>query len=101
MEILNNYSGLISLVAAIAAIGAVIVPIVIFRKQRKYDEEAERRSIEREHQAEQRHKQEIRQDAQDRLNAKRYANKDHFAKLAGVAKELEETTYLEMKSNRR
>ncbi len=87
MEILNQYSGVFSLLAVIAS---VVVPIIIFRKQRKYDEEAERRR-----------KQEIRQDAQDRLNAKRYANKDSFAKLAGVTKEVEETTYLEMKLKRR
>ena len=74
----------------LAVIASVVVPIIIFRKQRKYDEEAERRR-----------KQEIRQDAQDRLNAKRYANKDSFAKLAGVTKEVEETTYLEMKLKRR
>lgn len=37
MEMLNNYSGLISLIAAIAAIGAVIVPVIIYRKQRKYE----------------------------------------------------------------
>ena len=41
MEILNNYSGLISLVAAVAAIGAIIVPFVIFKKQRKYEAEKE------------------------------------------------------------
>ena len=35
MEILNNYSGLISLIAAVAAIGAIIVPFVILKKQRK------------------------------------------------------------------
>ena len=87
MEILNQYSGVFSLLAVIAS---VVVPIIIFRKQRKYDEEAERRR-----------KQEIRQDAQDRLNAKRYANEDSFAKLAGVTKEVEETTYLEMKLKRR
>lgn len=87
MEILNQYSGVFSLLAVIAS---VVVPIIIFRKQRKYDEEAERRRM-----------QEIHQDAQDRLNAKRYANKDSFAKLAGVTKEVEETTYLEMKLKRR
>lgn len=41
MEILNNYSGLISLIAAIAAIGAIIVPFVILKKQRKYEAEKE------------------------------------------------------------
>lgn len=56
MEILNNYSGLISLIAAVAAIGAVIVPVIIFKKQRKYDEEAERNRIKNE-----------RQDVQDEL----------------------------------
>jgi len=41
MEMLNNYSGLISLVAAIAAIGAVIVPFIVLKKQRKYEVEKE------------------------------------------------------------
>lgn len=101
MEMLNNYSGLISLVAAIAAIGAVIVPIVIFKKQCKYDEDAEQRSIERERLAAQRRKQEIRQDAQDRLEAKRIANESPLARLAGVTDELEEKTYLEIRAKRR
>jgi hypothetical protein len=35
MEILNNYSGLISLIAAVGAIGAVIVSIIIYRLQRQ------------------------------------------------------------------
>ncbi|WP_290746352.1 hypothetical protein [Fibrobacter sp. UBA4309] len=91
----------ISLLSFFAALAAVIVPIVIFKKQRKYDEEAEQRSIERERQAEQRRKKEIRQDAQDRLKAKRVANESPLARLAGVTEELEETTYLEMRSKRR
>lgn len=41
MEILNNYSGLISLIAAVATIGAIIVPFVILKKQRKYEAEKE------------------------------------------------------------
>ena len=41
MEILNNYSGLISLIAAVAAIGAIIVPFVILKQQRKYEAEKE------------------------------------------------------------
>ena len=44
MEILNNYSGLISLIAAVAAIGAIIVPFVILKKQRKYEAEKEIRA---------------------------------------------------------
>ena len=91
----------ISLLSFFAALAAVIVPIVIFKKQRKYDEEAEQRSIERERQAEQRRKQEIRQDAQDKLNAKKVANASTLARCAGVTDELEESTYLEMRSKRR
>ena len=45
MEILNNYFGLISLIAAVAAIGAIIVPFVIFKKQRKYEAEKEEQAI--------------------------------------------------------
>lgn len=41
MEILNNYSGLISLIAAVAAIGVIIVPFVILKQQRKYEAEKE------------------------------------------------------------
>lgn len=91
----------ISLLSFFAALAAVIVPIVIFKKQRKYDEEAEQRSIERERQAEQRRKQKIRQDAQDRLEAKRIANESSFARLAGVADEVEEKTYLEIRAKKR
>ena len=91
----------ISLLSFFAALAAVIVPIVIFKKQRKYDEEAEQRSIERERQAEQRRKKEIRQDAQDRLDAKRIANESPLARLAGVTDELEEKAYLEIRAKRR
>lgn len=87
LDWINQNSGLFSLLAVIAS---VVVPIVIFKMQRKYDEEAERRR-----------KQEIRQDAQDRLKAKRIANENPFAKLAGITEEIEETSYLEMKSKRR
>ena len=45
MEILNNYSGLISLIAAVAAIGAIIVPFVILKQQRKYEAEKEELAI--------------------------------------------------------
>ena len=91
----------ISLLSFFAALAAVIVPIVIFKKQRKYDEEAEQRSIERERQAELRRKQEIRQDAQDRLKAKRIVNESPLARMACVTGDIEETTYLEMLSKRR
>lgn len=90
----------ISLLSFFAALAAVIVPIVIYKKQRKYDEEAEQRSIERERQAEQRRKEEIRQDAQDRLDAKRRANESRLAGCAGVTGELEEKMYLEKRSKR-
>lgn len=59
LDWINQNSGLFSLLAVLAA---VIVPIVIFRKQRKYDELKEKRT-----------KDEIArrelQDAQDELNA--------------------------------
>ena len=59
LDWINQNSGLLSLLAVLAA---VIVPIVIFRKQRKYDELKEKRT-----------KDEIArrelQDAQDELNA--------------------------------
>lgn len=75
MEFLNQYSGLFSLLAVLATI---IVPIVIFKKQRKHDEAAEKRSIERERDAERRRKEKEQyakrekerreqQDAQDAL----------------------------------
>ena len=98
LEWINQNSGLFSLLAVVAS---VIVPIAIFKKQRKDDEEAEQRSVERERQAEQRRKQEIRQDAQDRLEAKRIANESPLARLAGVTDELEEKTYLEIRTKRR
>lgn len=41
MEVLNDYSGLISLIAAFGAIGAIIVPFIILNKQRKYEAEKE------------------------------------------------------------
>ena len=62
MEILNNYSGLISLVAAVAAIGAIIVPFVILKKQRKYEAEKERLAKEE-------IKRREKQDAEDALDA--------------------------------
>ena len=62
MEILNNYSGLISLIAAVAAIGAIIVPFVIFKKQRKY--EAEKEELAKKEMAEME-----RKDAQTELDA--------------------------------
>ena len=59
LDWINQNSGLFSLLAVLAA---VIVPIVVFRKQRKYDELKEKRT-----------KDEIArrelQDAQDELNA--------------------------------
>jgi hypothetical protein len=87
LDWINQNSGLFSLLAVIAS---VVVPIVIFKKQRKDDKEAEQRRI-----------QEIRQDAQDRLNAKKIANASTLARCSGLTDELEETTYLKMKSKRR
>ena len=98
LDWINQNSGLFSLLAVIAS---VIVPIAIFKKQRKDDEEAEQRSIERERQAEQRRKQENRQDAQDRLKAKRIVNESPLARMAGDTGDIEETTYLEIRSKRR
>lgn len=109
MEFLNQCSGLFSLLAVLAA---VIVPIVIFRKQRKYDEEAEKRCVEREKAAEQRQverdnlaKQEQerkeRKRLQDRKDAKREANASPLARLAGVTEELEEDIYLDKQLGRR
>lgn len=59
----------ISLLSFFAALAAVIVPIIIYKKQRKYDEEAEQRSIERERQAEQRRIKNELQDLQDELTS--------------------------------
>jgi hypothetical protein len=109
LDWINQNSGLFSLLAVVAS---VIVPVIIFKKQRQHDEDteqkrdekerlAEQRCIERERQAELRHKQEIRQDAQDRLDAKRIANESHFAMLAGDKEELEEKAYLEIRAKRR
>lgn len=97
LDWINQNSGLFSLLAVIAS---VVVPIVIFMRQRKHDEDAEQRSIERELQAEQRRKEEIRQDAQDRLDAKRRANESCLAGCAGFTGELEEKMYLEKRSKR-
>ena len=57
----------ISLLSFFAALAAVIVPIVIFKKQRKYDEEAEQRSVERERQTERNRIRNEQQDLQDEL----------------------------------
>ena len=82
LEWINQNSGLFSLLAVVAS---VIVPIAIFKKQRKDDKEAEQRRI-----------QEIR-----RLNVKKIANASTLARCSGLTDELEETTYLKMKSKRR
>ncbi|WP_294986276.1 hypothetical protein [uncultured Fibrobacter sp.] len=102
----------ISLLSFFAALAAVIVPIVIFKKQRKYDEEAEKRCVEREKAAEQRQverdnlaKQEQerkeRKRFQDRKDARREANASSLARLAGVTEELEEDIYLDKQLGKR
>ncbi len=93
MEMLNNYSGLISLVAAIGAIGAVIVPIVIFRKQRKY--EAEKEELAKKEMA----KRE-REDAQAELDAMGVT--DSGFSLYGYSKrDIARAKYLRKKAGRR
>ena len=90
----------ISSVSLIVALWSIKVSRDNTRRQIEYEKQAEQRSIERERQAEQRRKQEIRQDAQDRLEAKRRASESLFAGAAGVKEELEEKTYLEIRSKR-
>ena len=87
MEFLNQCSGLFSLLAVLAA---VIVPIVIFKKQRKYDEEAEKRRDDKE-----------LKKIQDRIDAKKEANSSRLAQLAGVTEGLEEDIYLEKQLGRK
>ena len=86
MEFLNQCSGLFSLLAVLASI---IVPIVIFKKQRKYDEEAEKRRDDKE-----------LTKIQDRIDAKKEANASPLARAAGVTDELEEKIYLEKQLGR-
>ena len=38
MEFLNEYSGLFSLLAGVASVAAIVVPVVIFNKQKKEQE---------------------------------------------------------------
>ena len=87
MEFLNQCSGLFSLLAVLAAI---IVPIVIFKKQRKYDEEAEKRRDDKE-----------LTKIQDRIDAKKEANSSRLAQLAGVTEDLEEDIYLNKQLGRK
>ena len=109
MDFLNQCSGLFSLLAVLAA---VIVPIVIFKRQRKYDEEAEKRSVERdaaaeqrqverENQAKQEQERKERKRLQDRRDARREANASPLARAAGVTDELEEDIYLDKQLGRR
>jgi len=91
----------ISLMSLVVALWSIKVSRDNTRRQIEYEKQAEQRSVERERQAEQRRKQEIRQDAQDRLEAKRIANESPLARLAGVTDELEEKTYLEIRTKRR
>lgn len=91
----------ISLASLAVALWAIKVSKDNTRRQIEYERLAEQRNVERERQAEQRRKQEIRQDAQDRLEAKRIANASPLARLAGVTDELEEKTYLEIRTKRR
>ena len=109
MEFLNQCSGLFSLLAVLAS---VIVPVIIFKKQRKDDEESEKRCVEREDAAEQRQierenlaKQELERKElkkiQDRIEAKKEANASPLARAAGVTDELEEKIYLDKQLGRR
>ena len=87
MEILNNYSGLISLIAAVAAIGAIIVPFVILKQQRKYEAEKEMAEMER-------------KDAQAELDAMGVT--DAPISLYGYSKmEIARVSYLKKKAGRR
>lgn len=89
MNYLNEYAGLISLVAALAAIGAVIVPFYIYKKQR----EDQRRD------AEENRKKEI-QDAQAELDAMG-VNSSPFS-LYGYSKmEIARAKYLWKKAGKR
>lgn len=101
MDNMEMVTIIISSVSLIVALWSIKVSRDNTRRQIEYEKQAEQRSIERERQAEQRRKQEIRQDAHDRLEAKRIANESPFARLAGVADEVEEKTYLEIRAKRR
>ena len=98
MDFLNQCSGLFSLLAVLAS---VIVPIVIFKMQRKYDEEAEKRCVQRENLAKQEHERKERKRLQDRKDARKEANASPLARLAGVTEELEEDIYLDKQLGRR
>ena len=98
MDFLNQCSGLFSLLAVLAS---VIVPIVIFKKQRKDDEEAEKRCVERENLAKQEQERKERKRLQDRKDARKEANASPLARLAGVTEELEEDIYLDKQLGRR
>lgn len=83
----------VSLLSFFAALAAVIVPIVIFKKQRKYDEEKERLAKEETAKRE-------RQDAQDELDAMG-VNMSPFS-LYGYSKiEIARAKYLWKKAGRR
>ena len=93
MEILNNYSGLISLMAAVAAIGAIIVPFVILKKQRKYEAEKEK-------QAKKEMAKREREEAQAELDAMGVT--DAPISLYGYSKmEIARASYLWKKAGRR
>lgn len=109
LDWINQNSGLFSLLAVVAS---VIVPIAIFKKQRKYDEaaesrsvvrerDAERRQIERDNQAKQEQERKERKRFQDRKDARREANASPLARLAGVTEELEEDIYLDKQLGKR
>lgn len=98
MNFLNQCSGLFSLLAVLAA---VIVPIVIFKKQRKYDEETEKRCVERENLAKRELERKECKRLQDRKDARKEANASPLARLAGVTEELEEDIYLDKQLGRR
>lgn len=98
MDFLNQCSGLFSLLAVLAA---VIVPIVIFKRQRKYDEETEKRCVERENLAKHELERKERKRLQDRKDARKEANASPLARLAGVTEKLEEDIYLDKQLGRR
>ncbi|MDY6370597.1 MAG: hypothetical protein SPL19_06190 [Fibrobacter sp.] len=71
----------ISLLSFFAALAAVIVPIVIFKKQRKYDEEAERKRDEKERLAEQRCIEREQQAEQNRIKSELRDLQDELVSL--------------------
>lgn len=97
MEILNQYSGLFSLLAVLAA---VIVPIVVYKLQRRNDEKAALERDEKEKIAQKELERIERQDAEDELKAMG-VNSSPFS-LCGYSKmEIARAKYLWKKAGRR